>query len=78
MYSALTGIATGGSSVTIDTYELQLYDAALTTWNTVQNTINLSKIQTGLTVGNFYYFKVRAVNKYGAGEYSTVGSVFTA
>jgi len=77
LWTALSGSSTGGQSVLIDAYDLQQYDSSLTTWFTIQNSTSLSFVQTGLVGGRFYYFKVRAFNKYGSGEFSSVASVFT-
>ena len=61
----------------IDAYDLEQYESSTTSWFSIYNSTSLSFLQTGLAGGQFYYFKVRAYNKYGPGAFSQIGSVFT-
>ena len=74
------GVATGGSSVSIDNYELQ-YDNALggtTNFITLNTAPSTTYTALGLTGGLTYQFRVAAINIFGEGSFSPVLSVVTA
>jgi hypothetical protein len=81
-WPALTGSARGGKNVAIITYEVFFEDTSATTpaWTSLGNDtlLNLYYVKTGLTGGVTYSFKVRAYNKYGAGDYTAPVSVQTS
>lgn len=73
-----SGVETGGSSVTIDSYTLY-WDQGLGT-NTYVSLITqttTSYTHTGLTGGNTYSYEVLATNKYGDGILSSSASATT-
>lgn len=77
-WTALTGTAAGGTGVTISSYELDYYNTGDSTWYNIYTGTNLYYSHTGLTASTTYSYRVRAVNAYGNGAYSTTASVFTA
>lgn len=54
------------------------WDQGSGTWASLATTTSLFAVQTGLTGGDTYQFKVRAYNKYGAGPFTSVVSVQTS
>lgn len=77
-WTALTGSARGGSAVTIDSYEV-FWDQGTGTWVSLSTTTtDLFVNKNGLTGGATYSFKVRALNKYGYGDFTSAVSVQTS
>jgi len=72
-WTAITGSNRGGSSVSIDYYELQWNQGSSTngTWEKLTDTTDLTYSVTGLSGGYVYRFRVRGHNKYGAGAWSS-------
>ncbi len=72
-WTEITGSNRGGSSVSIDYYELQWNQGSSTngTWEKLTDTTDLTYSVTGLSGGYVYRFRVRGHNKYGAGAWSS-------
>lgn len=67
---------------TIDTYHLEYSSDAGSTWNTIQGDVGAestatSGVQTGLTGGNSYVFRVTAHNDHGYGTTSATSTFIT-
>jgi hypothetical protein len=75
-WTALSGTATGGSGVSIDTYNVE-WDQGTATWVSLSNVVSPTSFytKTGLTGGTTYQFRVYAVNKYGNGATSLTTSI---
>ena len=73
----VAGTSTGGSSVSITNYELY-WDQGTNTFVTLTTTPLLTYTATGLTGGTTYQFKVRAINIFGNGAFSSILSVVAA
>lgn len=79
----VTGTQTGGSSVSIDNYEIQWDQGSITsvfvTLNTAPSTtFSVTTATNGVTGGETYQFKVRAINIFGPGDWSPILSVVAA
>ncbi len=61
--------ASGGSTIT--RYELQKWDSSKRRWEDLSTTTAMSYTDSGLTAGTRYYYRVRAVNAMGEGDWST-------
>lgn len=71
-WTEITGSNRGGSQVSIDEYELQWNQGATNgTWETIHQSNDLTHTVTGLSGGLVYRFRVRGINKYGAGAWSS-------
>lgn len=73
----VAGTATGGSSVSIDNYEVQ-WDQGTATFVTLVTASATTYTKTGLTGGTTYQFMVRAINVYGNGAFSQILTVIAA
>lgn len=81
MWSALTGVATGGSSIIS-------YNVYWNQGNTNNVWVNLigetsdysatSYMATSVTEGETYQFKIRANNRWGWGDFSSVTTILAA
>ena len=77
-WSALTGVAKGGSTLSINGYDLFVYDSVILDYVLVTTTTNTYYLDGSLTGGTSYTYKVRANNIYGSGPNSTTVTGFTA
>jgi hypothetical protein len=76
----VSGTATGGSSVSIDNYELQWDNAngGTTNFVTLNTAPATTYTATGLTGGKTYQFRVAGINIFGEGSFSSILSVVAA
>jgi hypothetical protein len=79
-WTEITGSNRGGSSVSIDYYELQWNQGPIATpvngtWEKLDDVTDLTYPVTGLSGGLVYRFRVRGYNKYGAGAWSSDAGV---
>jgi hypothetical protein len=72
----LTGTSTGGSAVTISNYEIY-WDggATMPIWVSLTLTSSLTFTQPVTTPGETYSFKIRGINKYGTGPFSSITAI---
>lgn len=72
-WTEITGSNRGGSSVSIDQYEIQWNQGSSTngTWELLDYTNDLTYTVDSLSGGYVYRFRVRGYNKYGAGAWSS-------